>query len=135
MSMQDMARADLQSLEGHRRVLGIIFIAMSALTLLIAVGFGFFSAVLVGQLDGMGHSSADEKATMTAVLLGATGCLFVLGLPGLITGLGLLKRRPWSRVLALVMGLLSIANFPLGTVLGIYTIWFYSQTGSDQVFE
>jgi uncharacterized membrane protein len=124
---------DLQSLEGHRRILGIVFIVMNALTLLVALGFGAFG-LAIGQF-GMQHARADEEAVVTAVLVGVTGCLFVMGLPGIITGIGLLKRRPWSRMLALVLGCLALPNVPLGTALGIYTIWFYTQAGSDQVFE
>lgn len=133
MSPNDGARMDLQSLEGHRRILGIFFIVMNALTLLVALGFGAFGLAL-GQF-GMQHASADERVMVTAILVGVTGCFFLMGLPGIITGIGLLKRRPWSRTLALVMGVLALPNVPLGTALGIYTIWFYTQAGSDQVFE
>jgi hypothetical protein len=133
MSPHDGARMDLQSLEGHRRILGIVFIVMNALTLLVALGFGAFGLAM-GHF-GIQHARADEQAVVTAVLAGVTGCLFVMGLPGIITGIGLLKRRPWSRTLALVLGCLALPNVPLGTALGIYTIWFYTQAGSDQVFE
>ncbi len=40
-----------------------------------------------------------------------------------ITGYGLLSRRPWGRILGIVAAILAILKFPLGTVLGIYTLW------------
>jgi hypothetical protein len=136
MSLHDGARMQLQSLEGHRRILGIVFIVMNALTLLVALGFVALGLAM-GPL-GLRYARADERdmvTVMTAAFVGATGCLLVMGLPGLITGIGLLKRRRWSRTLALVLGALSLPSMPLGTALGIYTIWFYTQPGSDQVFE
>ncbi|WP_240359771.1 hypothetical protein [Pyxidicoccus trucidator] len=133
MNTQDGARVELQSLEGHRRILGILFLVMNALTLLVALGFGAVM-LFMGQL-GMEDAEAEVRAMMFAITLGLTGCFLLTALPGLATGVGLLKRRRWSRTLALVMGILAIPNMPLGTALGIYAIWFYTQPGSDRVFE
>ncbi|WP_241759229.1 hypothetical protein [Pyxidicoccus parkwayensis] len=133
MSFQESARIDLESLEGHRRILGIIFVVLNALTLLGMLAFAAF-AIILGMV-GTRHVRADERDMLTVITLGVTGCLSVMALPGLFTGIGLLRRRPWSRALALVLGILAIPNIPLGTALGIYAIWFYTQSGSDQVFE
>jgi ABC-type spermidine/putrescine transport system permease subunit I len=38
---------------------------------------------------------------------------------------GLLQRKPWARMLALILGFLALLHFPLGTALGIYTIWVF----------
>src|SRR5215469_7451396 len=35
----------------------------------------------------------------------------------------LYERKPWARVLGLVVAFLALLRFPLGTALGIYTIW------------
>ena len=45
----------------------------------------------------------------------------LLGLPGLLAGYGLLTRKPWARILAIVVGILSLLNFPVGTAIGLYT--------------
>ncbi|WP_211193634.1 hypothetical protein [Pyxidicoccus fallax] len=122
-------------MEQHRRILGILFIVTSALTLLLGLGFGAFMA-LMGNLS-YPHGTGDEDGRMSLFLVaaGVAGCTFLLGLPGIITGVGLLKRQRWSKTLALVLGILSLPSFPLGTVLGIYALWFYSQPGSNLVFE
>jgi hypothetical protein len=123
----------LESLEGHRRILGIIFVVMNALALLGVLGFG---ALALGMgMVGMQHVRADERDLVMMLTLGIGGCISLVSLPGLITGIGLLKRKSWARVLALVLGVLALPNVPLGTALGIYAIWFYTQAGSDQVFE
>ncbi len=56
-------------------------------------------------------------------------------LPGLIAGLGLLKRKPWSKALALVIGVLNIANVPIGTALFAYTLWFCLQENVNTLFH
>lgn len=38
---------------------------------------------------------------------------------------GLLAHAPWARILIIVLSILSIFRFPLGTVLGIYTLWVF----------
>jgi len=40
-----------------------------------------------------------------------------------LVGFSLLGRRSWGRVLAIVVAILSLLRFPVGTVLGIYTLW------------
>ncbi len=41
----------------------------------------------------------------------------------LITGWGLLKLKPWGRMMALVMGFIALLHPPFGTALGIYTLY------------
>jgi hypothetical protein len=41
----------------------------------------------------------------------------------ILTGYALLTRQPWGRVLAIVFGILAMIHLPLGTALGIYTLW------------
>jgi hypothetical protein len=49
--------------------------------------------------------------------------MLVLSVPGIIGGIWLLKRRPWARILVLIVGALGLIDFPLGTALGVYTLW------------
>ncbi len=41
----------------------------------------------------------------------------------LLTGYALLTHQPWGRTLAIVFGILALIHLPLGTALGIYTLW------------
>jgi hypothetical protein len=41
----------------------------------------------------------------------------------LLAGYGLLNRKPWGRTVAIVAGILALIKFPMGTALGIYTLW------------
>lgn len=61
-------------------------------------------------------------ATITAVL-----AFFV--------GFSLLRRRPWGRTLAIVIAILSLLKFPIGTALGIYTLWVLVPAESAAEYE
>jgi hypothetical protein len=58
---------------------------------------------------------------------------------GIVTGWGLLQREEWARVVALVFGFLALLSVPIGTALGIYTLWVLlpsqSESGSNSVVE
>ncbi|MGH7477382.1 MAG: hypothetical protein ACRELD_14035 [Longimicrobiales bacterium] len=102
----------------HLTILAILYVITSAGELLaalaifgVAAGAGFFVADLpeVWLITGVG--------TLAGIFL------LILALPGLILAAGLLLRRRWARVWGLILGVLNLLNFPIGTVLGFYTIW------------
>lgn len=51
----------------------------------------------------------------------------------LATGYSLLTRRPWGRVLGIVAAILALFKFPIGTALGIFTLYVLapSQSGAE----
>jgi hypothetical protein len=49
--------------------------------------------------------------------------LGLFGVLHLILAWGLFERERWARMLGLVLGFLALVRFPLGTALGIYTLW------------
>jgi hypothetical protein len=57
-----------------------------------------------------------------------------LAIPGLVAGYGLLTWKSWGRILAIVVGILSLINFPLGTAVGIYTLWVLFQEEATDYF-
>ncbi len=61
---------------------------------------------------------------MGPIFFGALSTIFlVVALANLITGWGLMRVRPWGRMLALVMGFIALLHPPFGTALGIYTLY------------
>jgi hypothetical protein len=125
-----MNRFDERELHMHVNILGWLFIAGHALFLVIAL-FAFFLLPTIGAV------SSDPDATVLLSVIGtAVGLLMVvLGLPGVLAGYGLLKRKPWGRILALVIGVLGLVNFPVGTAIGIYTLLVLLQQSATGYFE
>ncbi len=59
----------------------------------------------------------------------------IYALPCMLAGKGLLEGKPWARILAMVLAVLSFFNFPLGTALCIYTFWVLWGKDADPWFE
>jgi hypothetical protein len=114
----------------HVRILGWCFIVYSALIVLVGLAIG--SIVLFG-----GAISGDRQAMfITGAVGSAIACfLIVLSLPGMFAGLGLLKMRPWARIVAIVVGVLHILSFPFGTALGVYTLWVLLNPETEALFR
>jgi hypothetical protein len=69
-------------------------------------------------------------------VLPAIGLLFViLSVLGIIGGIGLFTKSNWARILVLILSAIDLLNFPIGTALGIYTIWVLVQAETVALFE
>jgi hypothetical protein len=53
----------------------------------------------------------------------------------LIAGYGLLNRRPWGRIVAIIAAILALLKFPIGTALGIYTLWVMAPGASGLEYD
>ena len=71
----------------------------------------------------MEHPKDRGGLTRRQLLRGAAGSALGLSAAGFLAGWGLLNREAWGRVLALVLGFVALIHVPLGTALGIYTLW------------
>jgi hypothetical protein len=60
--------------------------------------------------------------------------VFSVALAGFV-GWSLLNRKPWGRTLAIVAAVLALLKFPMGTALGIYTLWVMAPGESGMEWE
>ncbi len=80
---------------------------------------------LLVAIVGEGLVSGDEEAIWITSIIGfslAGPFLFIEALK-IVGGIALLQRRPWARILVLILSLLSLVFFPVGTAYGIYALW------------
>lgn len=112
------------------KILGWLFIAFGSITILLAI-------LLFILLAGGGAVSGDRQAMFITSTVGATIAIFltVLALPNLITGWGLLRFRPWARILGLVLGALHVLAFPFGTLLCVYAFYVLLNQEATRLFE
>jgi len=61
--------------------------------------------------------------------------LALFGVLHLVLAWGLFEREPWARFLGLVLGFLALLRFPLGTALGIYTLWVLLPETSGKEYD
>jgi hypothetical protein len=114
----------------HVPVVAWLNIAGAIIMLLVA-------AFLVVLLPGIGALSGDRDAFGILAIVGIScgAFLAVLGLPGLLAGIGLLRRRNWGRILTIVVSFLNLLNFPIGTAIGAYSLWVLFQDAASAYFD
>ena len=64
----------------------------------------------------------------------AVATIFTAAL-ALIAGYGLLNRAPWGRTVAIIAAIFALIKFPLGTALGIYTLWVLAPGASGLEYD
>jgi len=105
--------------------LGILFIVWGLLTTLIgvstlALGIGAL-ALLASANRGSGGAVA---AGLTVAAFAALAFIAIgWGAAHVIVGVPLRRRRPWTRLAAMLLGAVDLLLVPYGTALGIYAIW------------
>jgi hypothetical protein len=118
------------TMDKHVRVIGILYIVLSALGLL--TGF-----LLVAILAGSGAISGDRTAMLVTSGVGVIigGIILVFSVPGLIGGIYLLQNKEWARILVLVLSFINLISIPFGTALGIYAIWALMKDETIRLFR
>jgi hypothetical protein len=124
--MDQLSQKDLQL---HMSILGWILIGTHAIGLVIG-GFVFF--LLTGIGAAVGDSVAFGVLSVTGTAVGLL--IALLALPGVLAGYGLLTRKSWGRLLALVVSVLGLFNFPVGTIIGVYALWVLLQQEAPYYF-
>ena len=114
----------------HLNVLALLYVVTS-------IGEVLAALAIFGVMSGLGLLSGDVFAFSFFAGLGTVlgAFMLVLGLPGLALAWGLWKTRSWARPLGFILGVLNLFNAPLGTLLGIYTIWALIQPESKRLME
>lgn len=115
-------------MEKHVKLLGTLYIIFGALFLVLAF-LSYFLITMGGLI------SADETAIFVTEIVGiVVGVFFLLvSIPGIIGGIGLLKRQYWAKILILIIGILNLLNLPIGTILGVYTIWVLMNNETNKI--
>jgi hypothetical protein len=124
----------------HRNIqaLSILWIAYGVWTLLSwLIAMSVFGGFLGDYFGHWNHGPWGEfpfgnmhwlVPVITIVLIGRT----VLSV---VTGLALVNRTPWARILAIVAAFLTIIKPITGTALAIYTLWVLLPSPSAQEYE
>lgn len=116
----------------HLTVLGVLWIVTSVSGLIpgmTLLHFGHMHFPFMMGLPGPMH-------TFLAPFLGGIGILLsAFSIAGVIAGWGLLARCSWARTLAIILGCIRLIRFPLGTALGIYTLWVLAPAGAERDYR
>lgn len=99
-------------------LVGYLHIGYGALLILIAAVMLLTMTVGVIVLPSVASWLAGTGASITAALL-----LAGVGLPSMIGGVLLIRRASLARALLIIVSVVDLFSFPLGTALGAYSLW------------
>lgn len=118
------------------KIVGILNIVLGCLG---ALG-GLIVLMIFGGLAGMAGYTHDQDAAAAVPILALIGTciaifLFILSVPAIIGGWGMLKFRPWARTLMIIVSALNLLHFPIGTAIGIYGLIVLLNDETRRLFE
>jgi hypothetical protein len=110
----------------HNNLLGIFFMINGGLALLVglvmALAYGGFGVAMLGTARREEEQIAGGIMFVAGIVISLI--VFVVAAFYLFTGIKLRKLAPVGRTLGLIASILALFNFPLGTALGVYGLWF-----------
>jgi hypothetical protein len=121
-----------RQLEQHVPILGWLYIISSAFFLML----GLLILAVVAGVGFLAISSDPSVPVIVGIVLLVVGAIMtMIFVPGLLAGWGLLKRKNWGRVLAVIVAMFNFLNFPLGTTLSVYTLYVLLQPDATAYFQ
>lgn len=119
----------------HVKVIAVLFICIAVMLLAAA----FFLPLMLGVLASFVGASGEEGAAVGAAFLGLTGAILsvmfgMFALPFGICGWGLLKLRPWARILGIILAAIALTHIPFGTLFGVYALIVLFQKKTEALF-
>ena len=118
-------------MQKHVDLIGIFWIALGALNFF----GGFVTFWVLFGISFLPDIGREAPVILRAVGIGVGLFLFILSIPKVIAGVGLLKKQEWARILTLILSFLSLINIPLGTALAIYSFVILTREEAIQLFR
>ena len=111
----------------HKKIIGLIYIIFSAFWLLLFLFFDQFMDLMF-EFAMLDDPNFDEDMLWVFDIISSIfwGIAILFFVPRLVIGIVLLNKAKWAKIPALVYGVISLLNFPVGTVLGVYVILVFT---------
>jgi hypothetical protein len=130
-------------MEKHVTLVGILNIVYRSLAIigaliLFALAFGFgYLMEFISRFDHNGmHEIPSEVLNIVPIILTFVGVLIMIfSIAGIIGAVGVLKKKEWGRITLLIVSFFSLLSIPLGTILGVYSIWVLLNDETIQLFN
>ncbi len=121
----------------HMQTLAILWLAYSGLSILAGLIAIPILAVIFGHGGHMFGGPGGFRFPMSLhwMLPFVTIVIYLRGILGVLVGIGLLRRERWARPLGLVVAVFLLFKIPIGTALGIYTLWVLAPAQSGMEYD
>lgn len=120
-----MERTKLVDLVGGLWIFaGLLALMVCFLMFFLFLGVSFFADI--------GYPA---RVILRILAWGSWALAALLALPQIIAGFGLMKRQEWARILAIVLSIIALFSFPLGTALGIFSLFVLTHRETVPLFR
>ena len=72
---------------------------------------------------------------LDSLFIGIGIIIIIMGILYIITGWGLWTMKSWARLVAIILAIISVLNFPIGTILGIIILWYLFKPEIKEAFQ
>ncbi len=118
-------------MEKHIKLVAVLNIVYRCVTILGSVVLFILAAVfgrIMDFVERRGDLHADDIpreildiVPFILVVIGAI--MIVVSIVAIIGSVGVLRRKEWGRIVLIVVSFFNLMHVPLGTVLGVYSLW------------
>jgi heme/copper-type cytochrome/quinol oxidase subunit 3 len=120
-------------------VLNIVYRSLVVLGAVVLYVLAAFFGDLISMLVEMGAIRPHEIPMplldfVPLIIVGIATLMLIVSAAGIIGAVGILKKREWARITLLAISFLNLLRVPLGTILGIYTIYVLMNAETIRLF-
>jgi hypothetical protein len=120
-------------MKAHLKAVGVIDLLTGVVFTVTGVLVSLGVLVFGPWINGGALWQQEGGIVALAIMLAVGGVFFALGIPSLIAGIGLLKQKGWAHTLAIILAILAVTSFPIGTAAGVYTLWVLTHRETEQL--
>ena len=118
----------------HVTIVGAIHIGIAILGLIGALVVYLLMDFARGMIPQ--EEIPDAVMKLISVILTSIPVLIaVISILRLVGGIGLLSQQMWARYVIIIVAIIGMMSVPIGTLLGVYSLWVLMQSETMKLFE
>lgn len=113
----------------HKRILAIVYIISGAVQILAMIVLSSIITLIIPFI--MDEAGPEGQWVFIWIIpfirIIAAFIILFFAIPSIVGGVALLNEKKWALTVLLILGCFKLFSFPIGTAIGIYTIWVYAE--------
>jgi len=111
--------------EQHNKFIGIAFLVHGIVYLLASIAIIAIFILVFALSSRAPEDDGPNQIVFVFFAIAVFVQLFIFVAPSFVAAYGLLNRKSWARIAAIIAGVVSAMNVPIGTAACIYALWFF----------
>ena len=108
---------------GNNKILGLLHLAYGGLIGLLMLAI-FVFMLMIGTFATDKRGEPMPAGVLALVMIVLAGVTLLQVTPSFLAGYALLKQKRWAKTIGIIAAVMAGLNFPLGSALCVYTLWF-----------